>query len=106
MADVCPVERNPKRGGRAWLASTAVWVLDGSMARRGGWRRLGRERFRYVDSRGRAIESDADLERIRSLVIPRGSRSRIDSATQKLSGNITRSWRTPFVFAALSSDLG
>lgn len=40
------------------------------MARRGGWRRLGRKRFRYVDSRGRVIESDADLERIRSLAIP------------------------------------
>ena len=40
------------------------------MARRGGWTRLGRKRFRYVDSRGREITDDDELERIRSLVIP------------------------------------
>ena len=40
------------------------------MARRGGWRRLGRRRFRYVDSRGRPIEDEASLERIRALAIP------------------------------------
>jgi DNA topoisomerase I len=40
------------------------------MARRGGWRRLGKRRFRYVDSRGRSIVDEAALERIRSLVIP------------------------------------
>jgi DNA topoisomerase-1 len=40
------------------------------MSRRGGWRRLGRRRFRYVDSRGRKIEDEVQLERIRSLVIP------------------------------------
>jgi DNA topoisomerase I len=40
------------------------------MPRRGGWRRLGRKRFRYVDSRGRPIEDEEQLERIRSLVIP------------------------------------
>jgi DNA topoisomerase-1 len=40
------------------------------MARRGGWRRLGRKRFRYVDSRGRPIEDEERLERIRSLAIP------------------------------------
>jgi DNA topoisomerase-1 len=40
------------------------------MSRRGGWRRLGRRRFRYVDSRGRRIEDEEQLERIRSLVIP------------------------------------
>ena len=40
------------------------------MARRGGWRRLGRKRFRYVDARGRDITDDAALERIRALVIP------------------------------------
>jgi DNA topoisomerase-1 len=40
------------------------------MPRRGGWRRLGRRRFRYVDSHGRPIEDEAALERIRSLVIP------------------------------------
>ena len=40
------------------------------MARRGGWRRLGTRRFRYVDSRGGRIQDEAALERIRSLVIP------------------------------------
>ena len=40
------------------------------MARRGGWRRLGRRRFRYVDSRGRAIGDEESLARIRSLAIP------------------------------------
>ncbi len=40
------------------------------MGRRGGWKRLGRRRFRYVDSRGRAITGEEELERIRSLVIP------------------------------------
>jgi DNA topoisomerase-1 len=39
------------------------------MARRGGWRRLGKRRFRYVDSRGRPITEDA-LERVRGLAIP------------------------------------
>ena len=41
-----------------------------TMARRGGWRRLGRRRFRYVDSRGRAIGDEESLARIRSLAIP------------------------------------
>ena len=40
------------------------------MARRGGWRRLGRRRFRYVDSRGRPIRDEDALERIRDLAIP------------------------------------
>jgi DNA topoisomerase I len=40
------------------------------MARRGGWRRLGRKRFRYVDSHGRPITDGEALERIRELVIP------------------------------------
>jgi DNA topoisomerase-1 len=40
------------------------------MARRGGWKRLGRRRFRYVDSRGRSITDEEQLDRIRSLVIP------------------------------------
>lgn len=41
------------------------------MARRGGWRRLGRSpRFRYVDARGVPIADEQKLERIRSLVIP------------------------------------
>ena len=41
-----------------------------AVARRGGWRRLGRRRFRYVDASGRQIRDEAELERIRSLVIP------------------------------------
>jgi DNA topoisomerase I len=41
------------------------------VARRGGWRRLGRSpRFHYVDARGRRIDDEAALERIDSLVIP------------------------------------
>ncbi|HJS70623.1 MAG TPA: hypothetical protein VJ744_07415 [Gaiellaceae bacterium] len=40
------------------------------MARRGGWRRLGKRRFRYVDSRGRPITDGDALERIRGLAIP------------------------------------
>jgi DNA topoisomerase I len=40
------------------------------MPRRGGWRRLGRKRFRYVDSRGREITDEEQLERIRALAIP------------------------------------
>jgi DNA topoisomerase I len=40
------------------------------MARRGGWKRVGRKRFRYVDSRGRAISQEEQLDRIRKLVIP------------------------------------
>ena len=40
------------------------------MPRRGGWRRLGRRRFRYVDARGRQVDDPEQLERIRSLAIP------------------------------------
>jgi len=40
------------------------------VARTGGWRRLGKKRFRYVDSRGNAITDEEALERIRELVIP------------------------------------
>jgi DNA topoisomerase IB len=40
------------------------------MARRGGWRRLGRRRFRYVDARGEPITDENTLERIRQLAIP------------------------------------
>jgi DNA topoisomerase-1 len=40
------------------------------MARRGGWRRLGKRRFRYVDSRGRAITDEDALARVRGLAIP------------------------------------
>ena len=37
---------------------------------RGGWRRLGRKRFRYVDAHGAPITDQEHLERIASLVIP------------------------------------
>jgi DNA topoisomerase IB len=37
---------------------------------RGGWRRLGRKRFRYVDSRGREIDDAEQVERIAALAIP------------------------------------
>lgn len=41
------------------------------MARKGGWRRVGRKgKFRYVDARGKQITDDSKLERIESLVIP------------------------------------
>src|SRR5687767_3233354 len=41
------------------------------MARRGGWRREGRKgRFRYVDSRGKAITDPDKVARIEALVIP------------------------------------
>ena len=41
------------------------------MARRGGWRRVGsRRRFRYEDSRGKAITDPDKIERIEALVIP------------------------------------
>ena len=40
------------------------------MRRRGGWRRRGRKRFTYVDARGRVIDDDEQLERIRALAIP------------------------------------
>ncbi len=37
---------------------------------RGGWRRLGSRRFRYVDARGRPITDEDQLERIHGLAIP------------------------------------
>jgi DNA topoisomerase-1 len=40
------------------------------MARRGGWRRLGKRHFRYEDARGRQITEESALERIESLRIP------------------------------------
>jgi DNA topoisomerase-1 len=40
------------------------------VARRGGWRRLGRKRFRYVDAHGEPITDEDALERIEALVIP------------------------------------
>ena len=40
------------------------------MARKGGWRREGRRRFRYLDSRGRRIADPDKLERIETLAIP------------------------------------
>jgi DNA topoisomerase I len=41
-----------------------------TVARRGGWRREGKRRFRYLDSQGNRITDPAKLERIESLVIP------------------------------------
>jgi DNA topoisomerase I len=41
-----------------------------SVARSGGWRREGRRRFRYLDSRGNRITDPAKLARIEALVIP------------------------------------
>ena len=43
--------------------------MSNSGSRR-GWRRLGRRRFRYVDSRDRPITDEEQLERIRALAIP------------------------------------
>jgi DNA topoisomerase-1 len=40
------------------------------VARKGGWRREGRRRFRYVDSRGNRIDDPNQLERIEALAIP------------------------------------
>ena len=40
------------------------------MARRGGWRRLGTQRFRYATASGEAIRDEDQLERIRALAIP------------------------------------
>jgi DNA topoisomerase I len=37
---------------------------------RGGWRRLGRKRFRYVDAHDVQITDEEELERIEALVIP------------------------------------
>jgi DNA topoisomerase-1 len=39
------------------------------VARRGGWRRLGRKRFRYVDARGAAIKDEEAIGRIEALAI-------------------------------------
>lgn len=40
------------------------------MARKGGWRREGRRKVRYLDSQGNRITDPAKLERIEALVIP------------------------------------
>jgi DNA topoisomerase IB len=40
------------------------------VARKGGWRREGRRKFRYVDSRGKRIADPAKIERIEALAIP------------------------------------
>jgi DNA topoisomerase-1 len=45
-------------------------TIAGRSTRRGGWRRLGTRRFRYEDSRGRAITKADALARIESLSIP------------------------------------
>jgi DNA topoisomerase-1 len=41
-----------------------------TVTRRGGWRRLGRRRFRYETARGERIDDERALERIRGLAIP------------------------------------
>jgi DNA topoisomerase I len=38
--------------------------------RRIGWYRIGSRRFRYVDSAGRTLDDQGELERIRALAIP------------------------------------
>jgi DNA topoisomerase I len=44
---------------------------DPTMARKGGWRRVGsRRHFRYLDSRGRRITATERIERIEALRIP------------------------------------
>jgi DNA topoisomerase-1 len=40
------------------------------VARKGGWRREGRRRFRYLDSQGNRITDPAKIERIEALAIP------------------------------------
>jgi DNA topoisomerase I len=40
------------------------------VARKGGWRREGRRKVRYLDSQGNRITDPAKLERIEALVIP------------------------------------
>ncbi len=40
------------------------------VARRGGWRRLGTKRFRYVTASGEEVCDEEQLERIQALVIP------------------------------------
>jgi hypothetical protein len=41
-----------------------------TVTRRGGWRRLGRRRFRYETARGERVDDERALERIRGLTIP------------------------------------
>jgi DNA topoisomerase-1 len=73
------------------------------MARRGGWRRLGRRRFRYVDSRGRAVDDENGLERIRALAIPPAWRdvwiSPNPSATLQATG-VDAAGRTQYLYNA------
>jgi len=40
------------------------------VARRGGWRRRGRKRFRYVDASGAEVRDEEQLQRVRELAIP------------------------------------
>jgi DNA topoisomerase-1 len=45
--------------------------ITATVARKGGWRRVGSRRyFRYLDARGRRITDPAKLERIEALAIP------------------------------------
>jgi DNA topoisomerase I len=54
----------------AGIIPARPWGSFDTVARKGGWRRDGRRRFRFFDSRGRRITDPAKLERIESLVIP------------------------------------
>ena len=51
------------------------------MAGKSGWRRVGSKgHFRYVDSRGRRITDEVQLERIRALAIPPAWKDVLDRA--------------------------
>ena len=54
------------------------------MGRRGGWRRAGRTRFRYLDNSGGRIDDRAKLERIEALVYPARLDRRLD-LTERLA---------------------
>jgi DNA topoisomerase-1 len=56
------------------LGRKRVWATVGGgylrLVARGGWRRRGRKRFRYLDAAGAEIRDEEALERIESLAIP------------------------------------
>jgi DNA topoisomerase I len=54
----------------ARFGGSGARVFRRPVARRRGWRRIGRKRVRYVDARGSEIVDEEQLERIRSLAIP------------------------------------
>src|SRR5918994_4819082 len=56
---------------RAGLKAGSSGERTGTMARKGGWRRVGsRRHFRFEDARGRRITDREQLARIESLAIP------------------------------------